>query len=117
MDSTPPPLLGHPPTWCKFGSGARRLFRQWNPVDLVGPLFFYDLVRLARRGRSTLLRCVYALTLLGALCFAYAEHFAGRELWQEAFAPHARLPRHALAEFSRWFIRLIMPGDFASVTA
>ena len=31
---------------------------------LVGPHFFSDVVRLARRGRSTLLRCTYALVLL-----------------------------------------------------
>src|SRR5690242_11326878 len=42
---------------------------------LLGPLFFSDVVRLARRGRGTLLRCAYALALLGALCFAYHERF------------------------------------------
>jgi ABC-type transport system involved in multi-copper enzyme maturation permease subunit len=49
--------------------------RRPSDAGLLGPLFFYDVVRLARRGRSTLLRCVYALALLVALCFAYAEQF------------------------------------------
>ncbi len=40
-----------------------------------GPLFFYDAVRLAPRGRGTLLRCGYALVLLGALCAAWRSHF------------------------------------------
>jgi ABC-type transport system involved in multi-copper enzyme maturation permease subunit len=40
-----------------------------------GPLFFYDAVRLARRGRGTLLRCGYAVTLLGVLCAAWRSHF------------------------------------------
>jgi ABC-type transport system involved in multi-copper enzyme maturation permease subunit len=42
---------------------------------LPGPLFFYDAVRLARRGRTTLLRCGYALVLLGMLCGAWRSHF------------------------------------------
>jgi ABC-type transport system involved in multi-copper enzyme maturation permease subunit len=42
---------------------------------VFGPLFFYDVVRLARRGRSTLLRCGYALLLLGMLCAAWRSHF------------------------------------------
>ena len=40
-----------------------------------GSLFFYDAVRLARRGRGTLLRCGYALVLLGMLCGAWRSHF------------------------------------------
>lgn len=115
MESNPASLRGHRPTLSNFGSSARRLFRELNPVDLVGPLFFYDLVRLARRGRSTLLRCIYGLTLLGALCFAYTAHFSGRELWQEAFAPHTRLPRLELAQFSRYFILAVLFAQSAAV--
>src|SRR5262249_19214497 len=42
---------------------------------LVGPLYFYELVRLARRGRSTLLRCAYALLLLAGLYSVYVTEF------------------------------------------
>src|SRR4051794_34895298 len=49
--------------------------RRPSDAGLLGPLFFYEVVRLARRGRSTSLRCIYALALLGAMCFAYAGQF------------------------------------------
>src|SRR5947208_2019341 len=42
---------------------------------VFGPLFFYDVARLARRGRGTLLHCGYALLLLGMLCGAWRSHF------------------------------------------
>jgi ABC-type transport system involved in multi-copper enzyme maturation permease subunit len=43
--------------------------------NVLGPLFYYDLVRQARRGRGTLLRCAYVLALAVALRLAYAERF------------------------------------------
>jgi hypothetical protein len=63
-----------------------------RPRSLAGPLFFYDLLRLARRGRSTLLRCTYALTLLGAHCLAYSERFSWDDLWQQPFASRTQVP-------------------------
>src|SRR5262245_9635941 len=39
-------------------------------IPLVGPLFLFDLVRLARRGRTVPLRCAYGLLLLAGLCLA-----------------------------------------------
>jgi ABC-type transport system involved in multi-copper enzyme maturation permease subunit len=93
-----------------------RLFPS-RAADLVGPLFFYDLVRLARRGRSIFLRCAYALTLLGALCVAYVDRFAGRDVWREAFAPHMRIPRSQLVDFSRSFILAILLVQSAAVVA
>jgi ABC-type transport system involved in multi-copper enzyme maturation permease subunit len=53
---------------------------------VVGPLFFYDLMRLARRGRSTLLRVTYALVLFGALLIAYTNRFPGHNLLAAPFA-------------------------------
>jgi ABC-type transport system involved in multi-copper enzyme maturation permease subunit len=47
---------------------------------LVGPLFFWDVVRLARRGRGTALRFLYGAALLGALAFVYAGEFGAHEL-------------------------------------
>jgi ABC-type transport system involved in multi-copper enzyme maturation permease subunit len=41
----------------------------------VGPLFYYELVRLARKGRSTVLRCAYALVVFGALGVVYQNCF------------------------------------------
>jgi ABC-type transport system involved in multi-copper enzyme maturation permease subunit len=61
----------------------------------VGPLFYYELVRLARRGRGTLLRCAYALALLAALAFAYLDAFPSYALFDLMFggpsAPARRL--------------------------
>src|SRR6266852_3891702 len=39
----------------------------------IGPHGFYDLVRLARRGRSTLVRVAYVLTLFAALAVVYYQ--------------------------------------------
>ena len=54
----PPPLAPAP--------RSRRRGRRQQFV-LAGPLFFLELVRLARRGRGILLRCGYGLLLLAAL--------------------------------------------------
>jgi ABC-type transport system involved in multi-copper enzyme maturation permease subunit len=48
------------------------LRRGW--VKLFGPVLFYDLIRLARRGRYAFLRCVYALLLLLMLSSVYTSH-------------------------------------------
>jgi ABC-type Na+ efflux pump permease subunit len=41
-------------------------------MTLFGPILRYELVRAARRQRLTLLRCVYAAALLGAVAATYA---------------------------------------------
>jgi ABC-type transport system involved in multi-copper enzyme maturation permease subunit len=45
------------------------LRRGW--LKLFGPVLFYDLVRIGRRTRYTLLRCLYAIFLLALLCWIY----------------------------------------------
>src|SRR5260370_39543615 len=40
---------------------------------LLGRHFYYDVVRLARRGRSTLLRCAYILALFAGLAFVFEQ--------------------------------------------
>ncbi len=57
--------------------GAVALRRLWLP--LFGPVLFYDLVRSARRGRTSLLRSLYAVALLLMLFLFYAS-WAG-SLW------------------------------------
>jgi ABC-type transport system involved in multi-copper enzyme maturation permease subunit len=81
----PRPRVSHPP---------RR-------ITLVGPLFYYDLMRLARRGRSILLRCTYALALLTGLFIAYYSRFPDVDLLSHPFdSPASVLPQQmaALAE-------------------
>src|ERR1700692_1790952 len=48
------------------------LRRGW--LKLFGPVLFYDLIRLARRDRYALLRCLYALFLLLMLSPVYSGH-------------------------------------------
>jgi ABC-type transport system involved in multi-copper enzyme maturation permease subunit len=47
---------------------------------LVGPLFFWDVVRLARRGRGHALRFLYGAALLAALAVVYGGEFGTRYL-------------------------------------
>ena len=47
MEPNTPRSSGYRTGWTQYGSLARRLFRQLRPAELLGPLFFYDLVRLA----------------------------------------------------------------------
>jgi ABC-type transport system involved in multi-copper enzyme maturation permease subunit len=47
---------------------------------MFGPLFYYELVRLARNGRTTVLRCAYALAVFAALGVVYLIHFPGHSL-------------------------------------
>jgi ABC-type transport system involved in multi-copper enzyme maturation permease subunit len=48
------------------------LRRGW--LQLFGPVLFYDLISLARRGRYVLLRCGYALALLFTLYNVYGSY-------------------------------------------
>ncbi|MFL5338907.1 MAG: ABC transporter permease [Gemmataceae bacterium] len=44
-------------------------YRLW--LWLLGPVFAYDTVRIARRGQTVVLRCLYAVALFGTLYFVY----------------------------------------------
>src|SRR5205823_4696199 len=50
--------------------------------SLVGPLFFCETVRFARRGRSILLRTTYALFLFMSLYFVHEQLFPADTLLQ-----------------------------------
>jgi ABC-type transport system involved in multi-copper enzyme maturation permease subunit len=81
----------------------------WRPAAaLVGPLFFYELLRLARRGRSTLLRCLYALALLGVLYFVYAHHFPHAPLLTNPFTEGLGLPLADLARLAGGFVAAVV---------
>jgi ABC-type transport system involved in multi-copper enzyme maturation permease subunit len=53
---------------------------------MFGPLYYYELVRLARKGRTIVLRCAYALVLLVTLFFAYRNHFPNYDAVGDPFA-------------------------------
>jgi ABC-type transport system involved in multi-copper enzyme maturation permease subunit len=70
----------------------------------VGPLFYYELVRLARRGRSTLLRCNYALALLLALFLAYRARFPEYDPWSRSFLPAKPLSAVEMSRLAEGFV-------------
>lgn len=80
-------------------------------VRLVGPLFGYDLGRLARRHRTLLLRCTYALLLLVWLCFLFGERF----LLTDAFGRGPALPLREWARFALDFVTAVLALQGAAV--
>jgi ABC-type transport system involved in multi-copper enzyme maturation permease subunit len=73
----------------------------------VGPLFHYELVRLARKGRSTVLRCSYALAVFVALGVAYYQRFPGHSLLLDPFAIPEVQARDS-ASLAEGFVRAIL---------
>ena len=80
------------------GCGALRLF---------GPLLFYDLVRLARRGRHFLLRTGYAVALLLLMAALYS--------WWRWQLPAGGLTGAAMARFAELFLLVFMAAQFVAV--
>ncbi len=74
----------------------------------MGPLFYYELVRLARRGRSNLLRCGYALALFAALFLAYHASFPGHDPWSRSFKPAKPLPAQEMSRLAESFVYVIL---------
>jgi ABC-type transport system involved in multi-copper enzyme maturation permease subunit len=81
----------------------------------VGPLFYYELVRLARKGRGTLLRCAYALAGLVALFFAYYSRFPSYDLWDAPFSSELTIGVRDLASLSRDVVTVILWVQTAAV--
>jgi ABC-type transport system involved in multi-copper enzyme maturation permease subunit len=54
---------------------------------MFGPLYYYELVRMARKGRSTVVRCGYALVVFATLFFVYRDHFPRYNPLVDPFAP------------------------------
>jgi ABC-type transport system involved in multi-copper enzyme maturation permease subunit len=84
-------------------------------AEAVGPMFFYDLMRLARRGRSTLLRCTYALLLLGCLYLIYMNRFPIEAAFQNLFRLRPKMRLEDLAEFAGTFATGIFALQSAAV--
>jgi ABC-type transport system involved in multi-copper enzyme maturation permease subunit len=58
----------------------------------VGPLFWYDLTRLARRSRITRVRAIYGLSLLALLYFLFRQRFPQHIGLAELFGASPALP-------------------------
>jgi ABC-type transport system involved in multi-copper enzyme maturation permease subunit len=77
-------------------------------ITLVGPLYYYDLMRLARRGRSILLRCTYALALLAGLFVAYYSRFPTVDLLSHPLDPPASVLPWQMAALAEGFVHSIL---------
>jgi len=82
---------------------------------MVGPLFFYDVVRTARHNRLIPLRCLYAVFLTVALFGVYTSWFGWpREDWREIF-DQPSIKRARLPEFAQSFSYVFMLAQLAVV--
>lgn len=75
---------------------------------LLGPMFFYDLLCTARRGRQVFLRCIYALVLLGAIFGVYASWFGTGSFGQP-------LPQDQVARFATSFFTTFLATQLIAV--
>jgi hypothetical protein len=96
------------PLWGLYAIAVVVLFYR-DGGSLLGPVFFYDLVRTSRKGRHIVLRCAYATLLLAVLFAIYANRFAGRvdprSVWQRLGQPANQmpdLPPRSSAAGDRW---------------
>src|SRR6266852_2607806 len=90
------------------------LRRFW--VWLLGPLFFYDLVRTARRNRLIPIRCVYATTLMVLLLYYGSTFASGFQSGEDLLSPES-LPPNRLAKVANGFFTLFMFVQFIGVFA
>jgi ABC-type transport system involved in multi-copper enzyme maturation permease subunit len=81
----------------------------------TGPLFYYDVIRLARRGRTSLLRCAYALLLLVGLGLAYADRFWRGNWVASLFDAGEELDPNALARLGMVFFGALVAVQSAAV--
>ncbi len=69
MDGTGQPIGPGP------GRGiARRRWGRFRRPALLGPHAYFDLIRMARKGRTVLLRVGFLLALLGGIAHTYEQH-------------------------------------------
>jgi ABC-type Na+ efflux pump permease subunit len=81
--------------------GTRREPRDFS---LVGPLFYYDLVRVGRKRRTIVHRCVYAMLLLVGLRLAYGSVVPFSDVRSEvSLAPQA-ISARSLPRLARDFV-------------
>jgi ABC-type Na+ efflux pump permease subunit len=95
-------------------------------VKVFGPVLFYDLIRVARRGRYVFLRCLYAVLLLGLMYVVYDRHFTeyairvsggDREMTQQFMAAFAEKFFGAFLATQFMAIMLLTPAYTAGAIA
>jgi ABC-type transport system involved in multi-copper enzyme maturation permease subunit len=93
---------------------ARAVHRSWN--SLFGPVFFYDLVRSARRSNFALLRSTYAAALLAMLYLVYSTtvHTQATSFWDVLWSP-GHVAINSIARFGEGFFLVFVGVQFAAV--
>jgi ABC-type transport system involved in multi-copper enzyme maturation permease subunit len=71
---------------------------------MFGPIFYHDLVRLARKGRSTMLRCVYIFAGCLALLITYVQRVPNHDLLRHPFDASGTVETAVLANFAVYFV-------------
>ncbi len=97
---------------------------------LTSPIFYYDLVRTARRGQQQAHRFLFAVFLAGALFLTYSSHTGSFDLtfgqtvriprplrteFDPAFGPTERVSRNQLAEFGWSFVSKVLILQYLAV--
>jgi ABC-type transport system involved in multi-copper enzyme maturation permease subunit len=82
-------------------------------AQLLGPLFYYDLIRLARRGRIILPRCAYGLLLLVGLFLAYHGRFGNPG--PVSPAPGVQIDPRQMARFAEHYFLVVLILQAAAV--
>ena len=85
-------------------------------LQLLGPLFVYDLARLARRGRTTMLRATYAAFLLAWLWWMLSEHARAIGVFA-VFEHSARMSLAEWAVFARLYAIALLTMQTGAILA
>jgi ABC-type transport system involved in multi-copper enzyme maturation permease subunit len=83
-------------------------------LKLFGPVLFYDLIRVARRGRYILLRCLYAILLLLLMYAVYDRHFTSAAS-QSPVGTTLQIQQNMLAAFAEKFFGAFLAVQFLAV--
>lgn len=87
--------------------------KRWG--GLLGPHFFFDLVRLARRSRTRDVRVLYAFGLLVGLGLMYYLRFRGQSLEQVFFGGGQAMSINEGAQFASLFVFTIIVAQNLAV--
>jgi ABC-type transport system involved in multi-copper enzyme maturation permease subunit len=79
-------------------------------AKFFGPVLFYDLVRLARRSRYAVMRCLYALFLFLMLMSVYPSHLEQGREWE------GTIQARRMAAFAESFFYVFMGVQFLAVS-
>lgn len=110
-----------PPKWILIGtvSGAVFVaFLLWywirkRQIRIIGPMFWYELVRLARRGQQPRLRVLLVSLLLVGLFVTYLREFQGEELTALSGSSQLKLDRSA--RFAETFLITFLSAQMLAV--